>query len=65
MLGLGVTELVFILVLLVLFFGASRIPLIAKGLGGAIRNFKGELRQDTLEDPDPEEKALPPTSDDP
>lgn len=65
MLGLGVTELVFILVLLVLFFGARRIPLIAKGLGGAIRNFKGELRQDALEDPDPEEKALPPTSDDP
>lgn len=65
MLGLGVTELVFILVLLVLFFGARRIPLIAKGLGGAIRNFKGELRQDALEDPDREEKALPPTSDDP
>ena len=33
-----------ILGLLVLVFGAKKIPLIARGLGQGIRNFKGELK---------------------
>lgn len=60
MFGLGVTELVFILLILVFFFGAKKIPLIARGLGGAIRNFKGELKEETLEDGDRDEPKLPP-----
>ncbi len=60
MFGLGVTELVFILLILVFFFGAKKIPLIARGLGGAIRNFKGELREDALEDDSGDEPRLPP-----
>ena len=45
MFGLGVFELVLIVALLVLFFGAARIPKIARGLGQGIRNFKGELKE--------------------
>jgi sec-independent protein translocase protein TatA len=42
--GLGITELLLILGLLVLVFGAKKIPLIARGLGQGIRNFKGEIK---------------------
>ena len=49
--GLGVAELVLILLALLLLFGAKRIPLIARGLGEGIRNFKGGLRvNDRLDD---------------
>lgn len=50
-LGLGPVEVVVILVLLVLVFGAKKIPLIARGLGEGIRNFKGEMKEDEHERP--------------
>lgn len=40
----GMSETLLILVVLVIFFGAGKIPQIAKGLGHGIRNFKGELK---------------------
>ena len=43
MLGLGVGEILVIGLGLVLLFGARKIPLIARGLGEGIRNFKGEV----------------------
>ncbi|MFV2006509.1 MAG: twin-arginine translocase TatA/TatE family subunit [Longimicrobiales bacterium] len=60
MFGLGVGELVLILLLLVFLFGAKKIPLIARGLGGAIRNFKGALKEDTPEIESGDEPKLPP-----
>ncbi len=58
MTGFGVGEILLILLLVLFFFGAKRIPVIGRGLGAAIRNFKGELREDdsppsdrTLEEP--------------
>ena len=41
MFGLGTTELIVIGVIVFLIFGAKRIPEIGKGLGGAIREFRG------------------------
>jgi sec-independent protein translocase protein TatA len=44
MFGLGMWELLAILVVVILLFGAKRIPDLAKGLGQGIRNFKSELK---------------------
>lgn len=49
--GLGVSELLVIVLLLFFLFGARRIPEIARGLGRGIRNFKTGIREpDRLED---------------
>ncbi|MDD3179232.1 MAG: twin-arginine translocase TatA/TatE family subunit [Opitutaceae bacterium] len=40
MFGLGGPELVLILVILLLLFGAAKLPALAKGLGQSIREFK-------------------------
>ena len=52
-------ELLIILVIVVLIFGASRLAGLGKGLGQAIRGFKEELPGDTDEDKDrrPREKS--------
>lgn len=44
MFGLGFGEIALILVILVVLFGASRIPELGKGLGEGIRNFKKGMR---------------------
>ncbi|MDE2980584.1 MAG: twin-arginine translocase TatA/TatE family subunit [Gemmatimonadota bacterium] len=41
---IGLAEIVFLLGILALIFGAKRIPQIARGLGSGIRNFKGALQ---------------------
>jgi len=40
MLGLGMQELIIILVIVLVLFGAKRLPELASGLGKAIKNFK-------------------------
>ena len=40
MFGLGVWELLIVLAIVVVLFGAKRLPLIGVGLGGMITNFK-------------------------
>lgn len=59
MFGLGPTELIIIAIIVILIFGAKRIPDIGKGLGGAIREFrnvKKELRSEkSSDDPSPKE----------
>lgn len=46
MMGLGVTELVIILVIVIVLFGASRLPQIGRGLGEGISNFKKSMRSE-------------------
>ena len=40
MFGLGPMELIVILVIVLVLFGATRLPEIGKGIGEAIKNFK-------------------------
>jgi sec-independent protein translocase protein TatA len=40
----GTTELVIIFGIIVLLFGAKKIPDLAKGLGKGIKNFKSEMK---------------------
>jgi sec-independent protein translocase protein TatA len=40
MFGMGTTELILILVIVVIIFGAGKLPEIGSGIGKGIRNFK-------------------------
>ena len=43
MFGIGVTELIIVLVIVLIIFGANKLPKIGEGLGKGIRNFKKAL----------------------
>ena len=45
MFGLGTQELIIILVIVVVLFGATRLPQIGSGIGQAIKNFKKSVRE--------------------
>ncbi len=45
--GLGATELLIILAVLVLLFGATKLPELARGSGRALRIFKDETKHRT------------------
>lgn len=46
----GGQELLIILAIVVLLFGAKKIPELAKGLGKGIKNFKAEMKNDDDEE---------------
>lgn len=48
--GLGIPELIVILFIIILIFGASRLPEIGRGLGRGIRNFKDATRDGARKD---------------
>lgn len=54
---LGVQELLIILLIVLVIFGASKLPQLGKGLGEGIKNFKKSIKTDDA----PEEHT--PTSD--
>lgn len=43
---IGVQELLIILLIVVIIFGASKLPQLGKGMGEGIRNFKKGLKGD-------------------
>lgn len=43
--GLGTTEVLVIMVVILIFFGAKRIPELARGLGKGIREFKDATKE--------------------
>ena len=45
--GFGTQELIIILIIVVIIFGANKIPQLGKGLGEGIRNFKSSIKDAT------------------
>ena len=53
MFGLGTTELIIILVLVLVIFGAGKLPSVGGALGKGLRNFKEGIK-DVEDESDPE-----------
>jgi sec-independent protein translocase protein TatA len=56
MMGLGVGELILILILILFFCGGKRLPLIGEGLGKGISEFKKAIRNLSTPEADREKK---------
>jgi sec-independent protein translocase protein TatA len=57
---MGMGELVVVLIVVLLVFGANKIPALGDGLGRAIRNFKKSVNEDPAIDVTPKKSAPPP-----
>ena len=55
--GLGASELLIILALVLVLFGAGKLPQLGRGLGEGIRNFKRGIKGD--EEPGGPDRQLP------
>ena len=60
--GLGITEILMIVGVLVLLFGAQKIPKLARSMGQGVTEFKAGLRGDGMPEDDPA-KIAPPSDD--
>ena len=50
MFGLGTTEMIIVLVLVLIIFGAGKLPQVATSLGKGVRNFKDGIDPSLIED---------------
>ncbi len=55
MFGLGISELIVILVIALIVFGPGKLPQVGKALGSSLREFKKATREITAEIEDEEE----------
>jgi sec-independent protein translocase protein TatA len=46
---IGLPELVIIFLIVVIIFGANRLPQLGKGIGSAIKNFKDGIKDETAD----------------
>ena len=54
MFGIGMPELIIILVIILIIFGAGKLPEIGGGMGKAIRNFRSATKDSDKDDQEPE-----------
>ena len=47
---IGMPEMLIILAIVILIFGANRLPELGKGIGAGIKNFKSGLKQDSTDE---------------
>ncbi|MGE0359716.1 MAG: twin-arginine translocase TatA/TatE family subunit [Vicinamibacterales bacterium] len=47
---LGLPEMLIILAIVILIFGANRLPELGRGIGAGIRNFKSGIKDDDKKD---------------
>ena len=47
--SIGMPELLIILAIVVIIFGANRLPGLGKGMGSAIKNFKDGIKDETAD----------------
>ncbi len=60
MFGIGMPELIIILVIILIIFGAGKLPEIGAGMGKAIRNFKGATSDTDTKEPEKIEEGNKP-----
>lgn len=53
--GLGLPEILIVLLIVILLFGAKRIPGLARGIGKSITSFKAGMREEPEEEETNEE----------
>jgi sec-independent protein translocase protein TatA len=58
MFGIGMTELLVILAIVLVIFGANKLPEIGKGMGQAIGNFKKSMKEANEIDVTPDKKKI-------
>jgi len=64
MFGIGMPELIIILIIILIIFGAGKLPEIGSGIGKGIRNFKKATHDKPEELVTPEEKSASAEDDD-
>ncbi len=64
MFGIGTTELIILLAIMVLLFGASKLPQLGAGIGQGIRNFKKAMKEKDSIDVTPVKDDKKPSSED-
>lgn len=57
MFGIGMPELIIILIIILIIFGAGKLPEIGSGIGKGIRNFKKATRNQPEEISSPKENS--------